>query len=127
VAPSLVQSKSATAAASSTVSVTLTSATTAGNMLVVCVVTSASPSNPTVTGITIGGSADNFASVVSAGDPNANAETTVIWARPRGDLMEMLLVTHEPNDNTVVLRAVINGEVLAREVADPRHASDFAK
>ena len=56
-----------------------------------------------------------------------SGETTVIWARPRGDLMEMLLVTHEPNDNTVVLRAVINGEVLAREVADPRHASDFAK
>lgn len=56
-----------------------------------------------------------------------SGETTVIWARPRGELMEMLLVTHEPNDNTVVLRAVINGEVLAREVANPRHASDFAK
>jgi hypothetical protein len=52
-----------------------------------------------------------------------SGDTTVIWARPCGDLVEMLLVTHEPNDNTVVLRAVVNGEKLAQAVADPRHAS----
>jgi hypothetical protein len=56
-----------------------------------------------------------------------SGETTVIWARPRGELMEMLLVTHEPDDNTVVLRAVVDGEMLAREVSDPRHASRIAK
>lgn len=52
-----------------------------------------------------------------------SGETTVIWARPHGDLMEMLLVTHEPDDNTVVLRAVIDGETLAREIVDPRRGS----
>ena len=56
-----------------------------------------------------------------------SGETTVIWGRARGDLMEMLLVTHEPNDNTVVLRAVVDAEMLARQVADPRHAGEFAK
>jgi hypothetical protein len=57
-----------------------------------------------------------------------SGETTVIWARPvSGDLMEMLLVAHEPNDSTVVLRAVVDGETLARELADPRHAADIAK
>ena len=57
-----------------------------------------------------------------------SGETTVMWAHPvSDDLMEMLLVTHEPNDNTVVLRAVIDGEALAREVADPRHAARMAK
>jgi hypothetical protein len=39
----------------------------------------------------------------------------------------MLLVAHEPNDSTVVLRAVVDGETLARELADPRHAADIAK
>jgi hypothetical protein len=55
---------------------------------------------------------------------NRTGETAVIWARPlRSDLIEMLLVAHDPNDQTVVLRAVIDGEMLAREISDPRHAS----
>jgi len=36
-------------------------------------------------------------------------------------------LAHHPNDETVVLRAVINGELLAREIADPRHASRIAE
>jgi len=59
---------------------------------------------------------------------NRTGEVAVIWARPAGpDLMEMLLVAHDPNDNTVVLRTVIDGETLAREIADPRHASRIAR
>jgi hypothetical protein len=58
---------------------------------------------------------------------NRSGETAVIWARPlRGDLVEMLLLAHDPNDQTVVLRAVIDGETLAREIADPRHAPRIA-
>ena len=56
-----------------------------------------------------------------------SGETAVIWARPlRSDLMEMLLLAHDPNDQTVVLRAVIDGEMLARVIADPRHAPRIA-
>jgi len=56
-----------------------------------------------------------------------SGETAVIWARPVGDdLFEMLLVAHDPKDETVVLRAVIDGETLAREIADPKHASRIA-
>ena len=55
-------------------------------------------------------------------------ETAVIWARPVGsDLVEMVLLAHDPNDNTVVLRAVINGETLAREISDPRHAPQITQ
>ena len=53
-----------------------------------------------------------------------SGETAVIWARAvSDDLFEMLLVAHDPKDETVVLRAVIDGETLAREIADPKHAA----
>ena len=56
-----------------------------------------------------------------------SGETAVIWARAvSDDLFEMLLVAHDPKDETVVLRAVIDGETLAREIADPKHASRIA-
>jgi hypothetical protein len=59
---------------------------------------------------------------------NRSGETAVIWARPlRGDLMEMLLLAHDPDDQTVVLRAVIDGETLAREISNPRHAAKIAE
>jgi hypothetical protein len=59
---------------------------------------------------------------------NRTGETSVIWARPIGrDLMEMVLLAHDPHDDTVVLRAVIDGEMLAREISDPRHASRIAQ
>ena len=52
---------------------------------------------------------------------NRTGETAVIWARPlSGDLVEMLLLAHDPKDQTVVLRAVVNGETLAKEIADPK-------
>jgi hypothetical protein len=53
---------------------------------------------------------------------NRTGETAVIWAHPVGrDLIELLLVAHDPGENTVVLRAVVNGEVLARQISDPHH------
>jgi hypothetical protein len=58
---------------------------------------------------------------------NRTGETAVIWARPlRGDLVEMLLLAHDPKDQTVVLRAVVNGETLAKEIADPKHPPRIA-
>jgi len=59
---------------------------------------------------------------------NRTGELALIWARPvRGGLMEMTILAHDPGDDTVVVRAVVDGEVLAREIADPRHASDIAR
>jgi hypothetical protein len=59
---------------------------------------------------------------------NRTGEVAVIWARPvSGDLMEMLLVAHDPNDETVVLRTVVDGETLAREISNPRDASRVAR
>jgi hypothetical protein len=60
---------------------------------------------------------------------NRTGETAVIWARPlRGDLVEMLLLAHDPKDETVVLRAVVNGETLAKEIADPKRVrADFSR
>ena len=58
---------------------------------------------------------------------NRTGETAVIWARPLpGDLVEMLLVAHDPNDETVVLRAVIDGQKLAQQISNPRHVSTIA-
>ena len=59
---------------------------------------------------------------------NRTGETALIWAHPVGrDLVEMIMLAHDPNDDTVVLRAVIDGEVLAREISDPLHAPRIAQ
>jgi hypothetical protein len=64
--------------------------------------------------------------IVRAHD-SRSGETAVIWAREVSSyLFEMLLVAHDPKDETVVVRAVIDGETLAREIADPKHASRIA-
>ena len=53
---------------------------------------------------------------------NRTGETAIIWARPvGGSRFEMLLMAHDPGDNTVVVRAIVDGETLAREMADPHH------
>jgi hypothetical protein len=86
VAVTLVQSKQGQTSASSTLTITLTSPTTAGNCLAVAISTTA----PTVSGVTLGGSADNFAQVAGTGvsappsvwawaDPNcAGGQTSVV-------------------------------------------------
>lgn len=76
-APSLVQSASNTATSGTSVTVTLGSSTTAGNCLVVYVGEVESTTNPTVSGITLGGNAGNFAQAGAAiNDADANCE---IW------------------------------------------------
>jgi len=51
-----------------------------------------------------------------------NGEQAVIWARPlHGDLFELLIFAHDPTDETVVVRVVVDGQMLARELADPKH------
>ena len=56
-----------------------------------------------------------------------NGELTMIWAKPsRGDTVELLLLAHEPGDETVVLRTVVNMETLAREIGDRRHVTRIA-
>ena len=52
-------------------------------------------------------------------------ELTLIWARPsrRGDTVELLLLTHDPHDETVVLRTVVDPETIARHIAHPHEAT----
>jgi hypothetical protein len=58
---------------------------------------------------------------------NDTGETALIWARPLDrDLFEMLVLAHDPGDDTVVVRAVVDGEMLARELADPKHPQRLA-
>jgi hypothetical protein len=46
-------------------------------------------------------------------------EWTFIYARPVGDRFEMMLLTHDDSD-TVLVRADINGEQLAKAIQDHR-------
>jgi hypothetical protein len=54
-------------------------------------------------------------------------ELTLIWARPHGDMVEVLLLAHDPRDETVVLRAVVDPETIAREIGDPHRAAHIAR
>jgi hypothetical protein len=57
-----------------------------------------------------------------------NGELTLIWARPsRNDRVELLLLVHEPGDNTVVLRTVVDMETVAREITNPKQAPRVAR
>jgi hypothetical protein len=49
-------------------------------------------------------------------------ELTLIWARPQGDRVELLLIAHEPNDETVVLRTVVDVNAIARQIDNPHSA-----
>lgn len=71
-AVSVVQSKFGTSS-----SITFDSNVTAGNSVIVCTNFVGAAGTADVTGVTIGGSADNFAEVVEASVPNAQA---AIWA-----------------------------------------------
>ena len=79
---SVVQSKTADALSTSitSLSLALSSSTTAGNTLVVAVSFIAGSTGVTVSGITLGGSAGNFAKAVGSGNPHGlDAE---IWCDP---------------------------------------------
>jgi hypothetical protein len=80
VSPALVQSAPGEATSGTTVTVTLTSPTGAGNCLAVCIGGSQGTTNPTVSGITLGGSPDNFNRAEAV---NNNADTDCeIWLDP---------------------------------------------
>jgi hypothetical protein len=65
-----------------TLTLTLGTASTAGNCLVACVSThTGATNNPTINGVTLGGSADNFASIATAGGLTDESNTG-IWADP---------------------------------------------
>lgn len=79
--PSLVQSASASGTSGTSLAVTLGSPVTAGNCLVACAGATMASVNPTVSGVTLGGSsADNWAAAETAySSSDANA---AIWADP---------------------------------------------
>ena len=64
------------------VTVTLGSPTTAGNCLVVAAVTTSVGTATTVSGVTLGGSADNFGSLYSEGNPATSNSVLTWWADP---------------------------------------------
>lgn len=76
----LVQSKSGTGSSGTTLTITLNSATVAGNCLVVCIGTQQGTTNPTVSGVTLGGSAGNFAAAATA--YNSSFDNAAIWVDP---------------------------------------------
>ena len=54
-------------------------------------------------------------------------ELTLIWARPsHGNMVELLLLAHDPGDETVVLRTVVDVETIAREIGNPHTATRIA-
>lgn len=73
----LVQFKQGTSAAT-TLTITLTSPTVAGHGLIVKAATSRATTNGSVSGITLGGSADHFASVATAGS-GTDASSVACW------------------------------------------------
>ena len=48
-----------------------------------------------------------------------SGELTLIWARPKGEQVELLLLTRDPNDQTVVLRTVVDIDTIARHIDHP--------
>lgn len=79
-APALVQSESATGTSDTSLTVTLTGPTTAGNCLIVCAGMEDTTDNPSVSGITLGDSAGNFAAANTAYN-NAHINAA-IWVCP---------------------------------------------
>ena len=76
-----VQAASNTAAASS-VTVTLGSATTAGNCVIACIALGNGSSTSAVSSVTLGGSAGNFSQIKAVGDLAVGAEQLAIWVDP---------------------------------------------
>jgi hypothetical protein len=56
-----------------------------------------------------------------------SGEVALVWARPRGEVIELLLLAHDQKNETVVLRTVVNIETFAREIADPHTAIHIAR
>lgn len=75
----LVQTKQGSSSGASTLTITLDTPTTAGNGLIVILAASGTTTNPTsVTGVTIGGSADNFSQLTTFGS-GSDAAIGAAW------------------------------------------------
>lgn len=77
----IVQTAGNTATVGSTVTVTLPSNTRAGNCLIVITACEYATTQATISGVTIGGNADNFAQVASSG-ASGNKLSTTAWCDP---------------------------------------------
>lgn len=55
----------------------------------------------------------------------SRSEWTFIYARPRGDRFELMLLTHD-NSDTVLIRADVDVEQLSRTINDPRSMRSVA-
>lgn len=121
-APSLVQSKSATGTSGTSLTVTLTSNTTAGNCLVVTIGTLENTDNPTVSGITLGGSADNWAAGNTAySNADANA---AIWVDPGcagGQTSVVISMTGGAGGSTQIAAYVMEWSGLATSSVVDKH------
>jgi hypothetical protein len=58
---------------------------------------------------------DGYSPIVQTRSRRGTGEWTFIYARPGRETMDMLIVTHDSHDTTVV-RAVVDAEVFAKEV-----------
>lgn len=65
---------------------------------------------------------EGFQPVVRA---RSSREATYIYARPAGELIEILLLTQD-GDDTVVLRALLDGDLFARKIHDHRAMEHLA-
>lgn len=95
-----VQSASNSSTTGSTLTITLGSNTTMGNCLVVASLGNDVSANPTITGITLGLAAGNFAHLVSAGTAGTTASINEIWADPNcAGGQTSVVITYSANVN----------------------------
>ena len=72
--------------------------------------------------------ADAGYSPLVAAHSRRSGELTLIWARPgKGNTVELLLLSHERNDETVVLRTVVDVDKVAQAIANPHTATRVAQ
>jgi hypothetical protein len=50
---------------------------------------------------------------------NRSGESVLIWARPKKDCLELIILAHE-RDETVLVRVDANAEMVARQFGEPR-------
>jgi hypothetical protein len=138
--PDVVQSVEAPGTSNTALTITMPVAVTKGNMVVVCVGTFGDTLNPLVTGVTIGGVADNFGNVGTAGsgallvyasmwaDPNcqqASSTIVVTMGSGTGGGYEVLACAYEVRNtlaNSSLAACFDNGSAVYRGTA----ASTFA-
>lgn len=113
---------------SQSLTVTLGSATTAGNCLVVCISAWNAVTSASVSGITLGGSADNFAKADSALGGSSDAE---IWTDQNcaGGLTSVVITTtggSAPNSSIIATVYEVSGAAASGAVDQVNHGTGTA-